>query len=408
MGSDMLMALGAATVSGRPLFGVNCFGWSGGVCALPRQYQDVEVETLNLSSVSLPQVRQTCAVLGLQAPKSWGLSSGVNEHGVAIGLARWRSRLPAAATGLRGDEAVRLTLERSQHARQALEVLGELIARFGIADSAGDAIFLIADGSAAYVLEAAGAFWALSECQHMRAVSDAALIRQDWLRLAPGLAEHVFEQGWWGDDGTKLDFAGCLSERGASPPAGLRRWGKATLLLAQHNGALDVVRLRRILPEHFRACMAPTGAAPSRPGVPREQLLSTWLADLGAGPAIAWQRFGRGDAFVYFPLVVDAELPVDWAQATLPTPGRLDAADCARLQAQFDQDADEFRSEAARLYVQGDDRTRRRLGQVLMQKHVEQWQEECRRQPGSRLAPPHRSPVATSAKDEDSVTYAFG
>src|SRR5262245_27562775 len=117
MGSDMLMALGAATVSGRPLFGLNCFGATGGVCAVPRQHQDLEVETLNLSSVSLPQVRQTCAVLGLQAPKSWGLSSGVNEHGVAIGLARWRSRMPAAAAGLRGDEAVRLTLERSQHAR---------------------------------------------------------------------------------------------------------------------------------------------------------------------------------------------------------------------------------------------------------------------------------------------------
>ena len=70
----------------------------------------------------------------------------------------------------------------------------------------------IADGSEAYVLETCGRYWALLECGHTRAVTDAALIRQDWHRLAPGLADFVIEKGWWQDDGSKIDFVRTLGE----------------------------------------------------------------------------------------------------------------------------------------------------------------------------------------------------
>jgi hypothetical protein len=406
MGCDMLMALGPATSAGRPLFGVNCFGSASErmrVGALPRQHHCAD-EMLALSSVTLPQVRQTCAVLGLQGGRAWGFLNGVNEHGVALGCARWRSRLPQASAGLTAPEAVRLTLERSHTARHAVEVLSDLVGRLGVSGGPepSDAVFLIADGGEAYVLEAAGVFWALLECQHVRAVADAALIRQDWLRLAPGLAEHVMQQGWWSDDGTKLDFAGVLGEPGAAP-SGLRRWGKATLLLAQHTGALDVARLRRLLPEHFAAC-----ERRDRSAAQPQQLTASWVSTLGDGPAVAWHRVASAAADIYFPLVVDAELPPEWSEMTLPLPRHLSAEDVDRLQAQFDSDVEEFRVEARRLRSQGEEAPLRRLAQVLMQKHVEQWQQECYHRTGPRVAPPPRTPVSTAPEDEEAVTYSFG
>ena len=52
------------------------------------------------------------------------------------------------------------------------------------------------DATEGFVLETAGHYWALLECRHSRAVTDAAMIRQDWRRLAPGLADCVIERGW--------------------------------------------------------------------------------------------------------------------------------------------------------------------------------------------------------------------
>jgi hypothetical protein len=238
-------------------------------------------------------------------------------------------------------------------------------------------------------------------------VSDAALIRQDWLRLAPGLAEFVLEQGWWPDNGTKLDFAGCVGHnQDPSADAGaMRRWGKATLLLAQHAGALDLGRVRHLLCEHDAACAKRLGPA----GCLRRQRLGSWAVELAdESVPVVWNAVDVPNGHVFFPLVVGAELPTEWAEGTLPTPARLNLADCERLQTQFEQDACEFQADAALLRQSGEHETARRLAMVLMQRHVEQWQEECLgaapmfSQPASAAA--HR----LSAADEEAAAYAFG
>jgi hypothetical protein len=412
MGCDMLVALGPATTHGHTLLGFNGFAPATEqirLRACSGQLHSAD-ETLSLGNVSLPQVRQTSAVLGLQHPSAWGLLGGVNEHHVAVGMTRWRSRLPKERPGLSGADLVRLALERSHSAPQAVEVLTDLVTRLGLGatggptDEASDAVFLVADRNEAYVLEAAGTFWALIECQHVRAVADAALIRQDWLRLAPGLAEHVLQHRWWPDNGTKLDFAGTLCLARGAPPAGLRRWGKATLLLAQNNGTLDVCKMRDLLPQHFAACEAHR----RRPAGSPEQLAASWVTQLeGEGPAIVWYGVGAGEPQVYFPLIVDAELPGEWIEASLPVPRRMTAHDYQRFQTQFDQDVEEYLAEARQLQQQGNQALVRRLAQVLMQKHVEQWQRECYQAPTAHRGP-HRPPEARARADDEAVTYAFG
>ena len=108
--------------------------------------------------------------------------------------------------------------------------------------------------------------------------------------FAPGLAEHMIEQGWWPDNGSKLDFAGCLRHWQEVAVGTLRRWGKATLLLAQHNGALDLGCLRKLLGEHYSAC-----AAKMPPASERAQRLAAACVELtGDGAPIVWNAVEVG------------------------------------------------------------------------------------------------------------------
>src|SRR5439155_20492108 len=123
-------------------------------------------ERVRATFIELPQARRTHAVLGGRPGGSWGYCHGVNEHGVAAGCTRLRTRLRLDAPGLSGPDLVRLALERGQTARQALLVLTDLITRFGQGaypgcedERAYDAAFLIADSREAYLVEASGPSW---------------------------------------------------------------------------------------------------------------------------------------------------------------------------------------------------------------------------------------------------------
>src|SRR5262249_24339319 len=243
MGCDMVVALGPATVDGLTLFGHNSgrpVGETQHLCLVPGRLF-APGEKVHTQFLELPQVRQTCSVLGSQPDRLWGYQHGVNEHGVAIGLTRLRSRLRCSQPSLLGADLVRLALERAHNARQAVALLTDLITRHGqgcfpgsgahLADAEHDNAFLIADAREAFAVEAAGVHWVYQELKQVRAMSDVCTVRQDWDWISRGLATHAIEQGWWPADGTKLDFAGTVTQTREGHAAGLRRWGRATLLL---------------------------------------------------------------------------------------------------------------------------------------------------------------------------------
>lgn len=318
MASDMVVALGSSTVGGATVFGVNQHG-AGRAKPVLRRVAGRHCspdETLKLGALSLPQTRQTCTVLGSQAPGAWGFGHGCNEHHVVVGCAGWQSRLERDGPGLLGPDLVRLALERSHSARHAVDVLTELIGRHGQGsqtpqdeDGTTDHLFLIADGSEALLLEAAGRFWALQECQEARAAADVALIRQDWRGLAPGLADHAIKQAWWPDDGSKLDFAGRLAAQRSAQPFALKRWGQATLLLEQQNGHLDVEGARRLLIEHFEDTIVKDRPNASQPAA---RLEASFVVPLSSDPSqvgVAWVGLGPNGNEIYFPVLLEGELP---------------------------------------------------------------------------------------------------
>ncbi|MBM4069140.1 MAG: hypothetical protein FJ271_09380 [Planctomycetes bacterium] len=430
MGSDMVAALGAATANGMAFFAANCHGPALQCPALRRIAGKSFAlgETLSTQFIQLPQVRQTFSILGSQPPGTWGLSHGLNEHHLAAGCANWDSRIPCSQPGLTGTDLVRLVLERCKSARQGFEQLTGFITRHGqgrFAQDAGgrdDHVFLIADPHEAFLVEAAGNSWASIECHDVRAVSDAAMIRQDWQRIAPGLADHLIHQGWWRDDGSKLDFCGSLLKEGADAHAAQRRWGRATLLLEQQNGTIDQAYLRRLLADHYDGTVTevdplkPAGNLPLCQHASRKLDRATGMsliAGLSADPEhvpLAWCAFGPPCASVYVPMFLDADLPAAvtrasaqpdleslwWQTHFLLNAAGADAQNWSRirsnlagLQARIDQETEDFLTENAAL--RSSDRPGfERQAMLFMQNHAEQLELEYQRlqSRGQRVAVP--------------------
>ncbi|MFO0865486.1 MAG: hypothetical protein U0744_12700 [Gemmataceae bacterium] len=378
MKTDMVVALGSATIQQQTLLGRIDFGIDPAlldVCRLDPSYHSEE-DSIALRGLSLPLAgRQSHGVLGCRFAGQWGLTYGCNDANLAIGVSRWSSRFADPTLGFSGPDLVRLALQRTKSAQQAIEFLTESIETHGQFNgpSGDDTIFLIADSREALVLEAAGKHWALQECLATRAVSDTALIRQDWRRLAPGLADMILEQDWHRDDGSKIDFCGSLCQRVGHEP--MRRWSKATMALAMQERAIDPWCMRQLLAEHFEAC---------------EPILSPGSTWFGSGvfaldsdkPAIFWHCPDPSRIPLYFPLFVDANLPGMWVEGDLPRPARRRFGDgrlshiVEMLQPQFDRDAEEFAEAATRM----DHAERAARGREIMEKHLELWTRECRKE----------------------------
>ncbi len=434
MASDLVVALGAATVQGGTWFGANVHGPANAASVLARvaARDHSPGGTFRAQQVELPQTRQTFAVLGCRTSDAWGLCHGVNEHHVAAGCASWQSKLAITDPVLTGHDLVRLILERSRSARQALEVLTDLIARHGQASSDGDNVFLVADAREAFVVEATGTSWAAMECSGVRAVSDVGLARQDWLRLSPGLAEQAIARGWWPDDGSKLDFAGALSGNPIGAASALRRWGRATLLLEQQHGHIDTAFLRRLLGDHYEGTRFEVDPLASGDGpkplcrhasdTDPTMTLASFLAPLSAAdvaiPA-AWWAFGPPCAGVYVPIFMFGDLPDAYLRpASNPiwkhfaqTQGLAQTHEewqqlrqnLTQLQSRIDQETEDFVADAA-AWRQNPEALRRQAT-FFMQSHCELVCAEYRRWPTPQTG---RLAASTSGgRDEASSNFIW-
>src|SRR5271166_2901644 len=190
MASDMVVALARATADGRTLFGHNSNGLAREGHALVRVEGRAFAagETLSTGRLTLPQARHTCTVVAGHRAGQWGYCHGVNEHGVAVGVTAVRTRLSAAGAGLAGTDLVRLALERAASARQAVDLITDLVIRHGqYAEDEGqaaDSSFLVADGREAFAVETCGRFWAEQVVGSVRAATNLCHLRQDWDRIA--------------------------------------------------------------------------------------------------------------------------------------------------------------------------------------------------------------------------------
>ncbi|MFX0058741.1 MAG: C69 family dipeptidase [Candidatus Hodarchaeota archaeon] len=163
-------------------------------------------DQLNCTYLSIPQVRETAAIIISQPYWMWGAEMGVNEYGVAIGNEAVPTKEPLNETGLLGMDLLRLGLERGNSAKKALQVITDLLERYGQGGAHNKKglnyhnSYLITDSKEAYLLETAGEWWIVEIVKDQRSISNHISIRGKGDLRREGIIEHAIEKNYCKDD----------------------------------------------------------------------------------------------------------------------------------------------------------------------------------------------------------------
>jgi secernin len=256
---DTIVALGAGTRDGATLFGKNSD-------REPDEVQNIVImphkihkdgEEVKCTYITVPQAKETARVMLCQPFWMFGAEMGANEYGVMIGNEALFTREKPAETGLTGMDMLRLALERGKSAKQALEIIIELLEKYGQGGNCGYRqrflymnSFLIADASEAYVLETVKSWWAWKQLKDVWSISNMISLQGDFDGASPGLIDNAVKRGWCkGRD--DFNFNKCYSDP-------LITWGAAARprqvcsrnLLSQKKGSLTTADFMDILRDH--------------------------------------------------------------------------------------------------------------------------------------------------------------
>ena len=147
--------------------------------------------------IEVDQVEKTKAFVLSRPMWLWGGEMGVNECGVCIGNEAVFTKGKYNKTGLTGMDMVRLALERSETAFEAVECIIGLLEKYGQGGNCGfdhdfyyDNSFLIMDKSSIYILETSGKEWVYKKVKQ-GAISNRLSIRMDGDVYSEGKCDFV-------------------------------------------------------------------------------------------------------------------------------------------------------------------------------------------------------------------------
>ncbi len=255
---DTIVATPESSAEGGMLFGKN----SDRQCneaqlleSVPRQ-RHARGAKVACTYTSVPQVDETYAVLLSRPFWIWGAEMGANEHGVVIGNEGVHARSGAPRDpALVGMDLLRLGLERSSSAAEAVDIITALLERHGQGGNCGHLTpayynnsFMIADAKDAYVLETVGRDWMVERVTGVRAISNAYSIRRPH-RSSVGFDALI--ESFAATTDSRLDCAALIADpnREHIGNAGARR-ACTTALLAARRGRLDASDMMSILRSH--------------------------------------------------------------------------------------------------------------------------------------------------------------
>lgn len=151
-----------------------------------------EEKMVKTTYIEVEQVKETFAFILSRPSWLWGGEMGVNEHGVCIGNEAVFTKGKYDDIGLTGMDMVRLALERSRSAKEAVECIINLLEKYGQGGNCGfdheflyDNSFLIMDRTSLYILETAGKEWVFKKVEQ-GAISN---------RLSIGTEGDVYSEG---------------------------------------------------------------------------------------------------------------------------------------------------------------------------------------------------------------------
>lgn len=137
----------------------------------------------------------------------FGAEMGVNEHGVVIGneAVFTKVAIDRRNLGLTGMDMLRLSLEVSRTAKEALHYLITLLEKYG-QDACGGYTnkkffyhnsFLIADRFEGYQFETAGKHWVYKKVKGHAAISNGLSIEGDYDEISPFAIDDAIKKGWY-------------------------------------------------------------------------------------------------------------------------------------------------------------------------------------------------------------------
>jgi secernin len=257
---DTMVAIGGSTVGGNTLFAKNSdrpqeeaqpLVQVGASDHSPSEFSGTQF-------VDVPQLGHTYRHVGSKPYWCAGYEHGFNEHQVVIGNEALPSLLPEVdEPKLVGMELLRLGLERSKSAEEAVDVMTGLVTEFGqgkFSNEAGvrtyDNIYLIADPTSAYVVECVGHDWAVKQVENITSISNVGQVGADADRVSPSAKSKAtrlgrFEMGF----GESFSFSKAFGDADAGSN-GLARQCRSDAMLNVGAGGLDVRSMMQVLTDH--------------------------------------------------------------------------------------------------------------------------------------------------------------
>jgi len=169
----------------------------------------------------LDQAPKTFSVILSKPSWMWGAESGSNENGVCIGNEAVFTKMLKEQDNeekLLGCDLVRLALERCETAKEAKDLILNLVKTIGVGGRVSDEpllsymkydnSFLISDPNEAWVVEFAGPFYATQRITSgLRNISNILTIGTEFDEIAEGTKEHASKMGWWNPAQEEFHFA---------------------------------------------------------------------------------------------------------------------------------------------------------------------------------------------------------
>jgi secernin len=257
---DSMVALPDATRKGDLIFAKNSDRPAGEIqdVVFIRAQTYAANAFVECTYITIPQAEQTFAVILSQPKWMWGAEMGANECGVVIGNeAVWTSE-PVCSIGLLGMDLVRLGLSRGNSAIAALQIIVELLDKYGQGGNCAEHFymsyhnsFLIADRKEAWVLETADRYWVAERVTSgTRSISNNLSIRNAGELRHPEVVEYAINKGLC-KSFQDFDFARIFSSSEVSDvPDPDSREGRVKQLCQSNQGKFSVETAKLILRDH--------------------------------------------------------------------------------------------------------------------------------------------------------------
>lgn len=217
-----------------------------------------EGDWVQCTYIKVPQVAHTNGYIGSRPYNIFGFEHGINDKGVIIGNEAVTGRVtPELQWGLIGMDILRLALARANSAREAVDIMGELLETYGtggdplIRPQYFNANYIIADYEEAYVFESCQRLWAAKKVTDYAHIGNIYDMTTDYDFIGQKVIEEAARLGWCEkEDRINISEAFSISDCDYEDGEAYFRFIRQEALM-KRNQPFTVGRMMDVLRDHY-------------------------------------------------------------------------------------------------------------------------------------------------------------